>query len=1427
MTETDTLPHRPMPRKFSIIIALLVTAVITAAGVTPTRFLDNYNISCYTMADGLPCNHVDDMCKDSKGFLWVAFMGGGLSRFDGYDFVNFDDTSVNRHIKSNFVRAVAEDKFGRLWVAGEGGIDVIDLPTLSLTTVVDITGRLDSIIGLGVSNLMFDSHGALWISGPQMVDRLTFDDDGTVVTKTTIPVPGAYYQGIVVREIDGEIWIPVGNTVYRARILPDGTPKLQPVAPSLSGLSEVGYFSDFVEKDGQVWISTDHGLFRYDPASGMVKHYLNDQADEHSLPQNFLTDVVITGDNRLVLSTLKGLCVYNPIKDDFDRAGDHGHNLSSLFVNMMLVDGDNIFVGTEGGGINVLSPRRLSIRSMVHDPNDTGSISDNPVNAIIETPDGTLWAGTVEGGVNVRHKGSSSFDHITTSGGSISHNSVSALAVDGQGDLWVGTWGGGIDIISTRRPYRRVRRLAPDCLPGQNMSYIGMLCYDDVTGMMFVGSNAGILSYDTSTGKLRPAIVPDSDYHAFGYIGALIDGDRRLWIGSADGLTVLDLARRNDDGTFPYRYERYRLDAPESMVPEKPTCFYQAPDGIIWAGTNGHGIYRCEKDINGEYMYGVLTVADGLSNNTVKGITGDSLGNLWIATINGLSCYNPVDGRFSNYTTSDGLPDNQFYWNAVCNTADGRLLFGTTCGIAEVVPDSDETENGHFPVVFTRLFVGNRVVNPADSPVTDRDIAYSDRITIHESDRSLLVEFSALDFGRNADAVYQYRLKGFDKDWITVSPERRWASYTNLSPGEYVLQVKYLPGGNDPDASVAELPVVVRPYFYRSSWFMILVTMLVIVLAAFLYRRRVSGLKRQRRVLREQIDKSTAQLAEQKKLVEHRANELAERNEQLVAQNEEISRQKQQLTEMNRQVQEMTVDRLSFFTNITHEFRTPITLIIGPIERALKLSTNPKVVEQLQLVERNSKYLLTLVNQLMDFRKIESGKMEIMIVRGNFRNFIAEVMAPFVAAAADRNIELRCLLRLWHDEFAFDGDSLRKVIVNLVSNAIKYTPDGGRVTLYAAACGRMPEGSDDGREGSLYIGVSDTGSGISEGDLERVFDRFYQGASKLKYPFSGAGDSGIGLYVCRSIVEVYGGSISVRNNRREGCTFRVMIPVTASSGSAVTADASAELPGREPALAGESGGTRPTILVVEDNEDMRKFIGSILSDTYNIIEAPDGAEALELLLSTPVDLIVSDIMMPVMDGLELSRRVKENFAISHIPFIMLTAKTSTESRIDSYRIGVDDYLLKPFDERVLLARIEGILRNRRRLQHDFAGSMDVSTLEIAGESRDKKFLDQVMDTVKNNYKNSYFEVGDFAEALGISRSLLNKKLQSLMGQSAGQLIRNYRLNMARELILKNRETRAMNISEIAYEVGFNDSKYFTRCFTRQYNTTPSAMLNGS
>lgn len=717
--------------------------------------------------------------------------------------------------------------------------------------------------------------------------------------------------------------------------------------------------------------------------------------------------------------------------------------------------------------------------------------------------------------------------------------------------------------------------------------------------------------------------------------------------------------------------------------------------------------------------------------------------------------------------------------------------------------------------------IGNENILPGNKYLP-KDIAVTQEIKLHEKEKSFSLEFSALNFEPDNTATYSYRLLGFEDKWIQAPGNRRFASYTNLRPGSYTLQVKYTPDGGDGTENMAELKITILPYFYKTTWFILLLVVLALLATWQTYQWRIRNFKRQRELLHRTVEERTYQLEQQKQLLENQTEELSRQNRMLTLQNEKITRQKVQLSRMARKVQELTLDKIAFFTNITHEFRTPITLIIGPIERALKLSYNPQVIEQLNFVERNSKYLLSLVNQLMDFRKIESGKLNIVATKGDFVSFIHSLLTPFEVFAGERNISIKHYFHMKSSEIFFDEEAMHKVITNLLSNAIKFTPDGGSISIYIAT---LP--AKDDKEEKLYLCVSDTGTGIQEPDTEQIFNRFYQSKKQAKYPVYGQTGTGIGLYLCKRIVKMHDGEICVRNNHTIGCSFRILLPLPKEENisdqlivdnnipPAATTEKN-ELPKERLAL---------TILVVEDNADMRGYIRSILRDYYNVLEATNGAEALDVLNNQSVDFIISDLMMPVMDGIELSRRVKEAFAISHIPFLMLTAKTSPETRLESYRTGVDEYLLKPFDETLLLTRIENILDNRRRYQRKFKTNMDVEALNIEEESGDKKFINQVMEAIKEHYKNPYFEVSDFSEAVGVSKSLLNKKLQSLIGQSAGQFIRNYRLNTARELLLKNRETKQMNIAEIAYEVGFNDPKYFARCFSKQFNTTPSALLN--
>ncbi len=1387
-----------------------------ASGSAP--FASGYNVRYYTMADGLPHNYIHDLYRDSNGFLWVSTQGGGLSRFDGYEYVNYSPGEPYRKLNGIFVFNVAEDRFKRLWAATDRGVEVISLNTLA--PAMPESDELRRLAGHSSMKVIVDSQGAVWFQSGNTIARVGLDASGEVedISSMTFHLNP---RGIMMddAEHDGGIWAGIDNAVVRLRHDGRGGIAATPL-PGMSDFPQEICFHAMLTRENETWIASDRGIYRYNHNEELMKHYTHSDYDATTISHNFVTDIEVDSSKRLVATTLGGLNIYNPMTDTFERVSPYeSSKIRTPFIISMLVDGEDIWIATEGAGIGHFTPKRLALTTFSHNPDDPASLSRNPVNAILEDSDGTLWAGTVEGGLNRQLAGEKTFTHYTLDNGILNHNSVSALAVDGNDRLWVGTWGGGVTIVDRKKPDHVLKRMSTAHGATRWIDFTGFLINDSINGLMWMGTNDGVYVYDFNRDSLDVPFGKEA-LSVRGSIGAAIDNEGFLWLRSIKSIYKVDLKHRKADGTFKAKHYNHRLDDPSAPYPEHMSYVYCGSDGTIWIGTNGNGLYR-RTTSDGQERFINYNTSHGLANNSLRTILEDDNGKLWISTNNGLSCFDPATASSVNFNEEDGLMSNGFYWNAAAKTADGRLLFGNNRGIVRIDKTDFVSKTTDVPVKFTRLAIGSETVYAGSRHIA-ADISTFPQVTMHESDKSIGIEFAALNFTDYRTGRYRYRLDGFDNDWIETGDDRRFARYTNLSPGHYTLRVVYAPDGSGRLTDEATLDIYVKPFFYKTPWFIIIAALLAIAAVWAVFRWRMSWLIKNKRELERQVELRTSELEHQKGLVEERARQLADRNDTLTRQNDEISRQKSQLAEMNMKVRRLTVDRISFFTNITHEFRTPITLIMGPIQRALKLSYNPQVIEQLQLVERNSKYLLTLVNQLMDFRKFESGKVEIVRARHDFSRFIDELVTPFEAMAEDRRINLRLITKLSHREFSYDEDVIRKVLSNLITNAIKFTPDGGKVTVYAAL---MHTGGRCETAHTLYICVSDTGSGIAESDLPKVFDHFYQGKSEMKYPVAGTSGSGIGLYLSKSLVEVYGGGISVKNNRGAGCSFRVLLPVDDDCTSADETE-EAMSADRHPALPDHADTSEVTILVVEDNHDMRDYIRSILRDRYHVLEASDGEEALRILAGGNIDFIVSDLMMPGMDGLELSRRVKENFTTSHIPFLMLTAKTSPESRLEGYRTGVDEYLLKPFDEEMLLARIDNILAARTRYQRKFSSGLRIADLNIDEESRDSKFMRQIMEILASNYKNSYFDVGDFSEAIGISRSLLNKKLQSLMGQSAVQLIRTYRLNIAKEIILKNRETRALNISEIAYEVGYNDSKYFTKCFMKQFGVTPSAMLNG-
>lgn len=1390
-----------MRNVFFLLLSFLISTHTNAdlKGKLPLGWIDRYSFMAIGIEQGLSHNFVEDMKKDSRGFLWVATNGGGLCRYDSYQFVRLDQESARYPLKSNFIKAICEDPFKRLWVSGEEGMECVDINTLRPSEAACDIPRWDMLRQLEYHDLHCDEYGNIWLIGKHGVHRLEFDAEGRIIRIRDAFDFQAQEHSTAFHEGKNAFWIGISNRIYTAR--KDGP--LHPVPLSSATLPLNTHIQVLYERGSELWIGTTNGLFRYNTVHNTLCSY-HPAKDIHSLTQDFITDITESNDHRILVSTLKGFNIYREQTDDFERV--YSENLTGPsqnvpfcdFINCLLADHQVLWVGTEANGLMKLTPKRLIAKNFMKAAHAEKNSPPHAVNAIYEDPEGYLYIGTIEGGLSRFSPHRDKTSHYTTQDG-LPHNAVSCLTGNGS-TIWAGTWGGGIcQIDRPRSGHPAIRHLTFDGYPDATHGYVCAIHYDHFSGKLWIATNYDIYTYDLSSQELeRPLEGKNLGGMQHGNAGSCIDNDHNLWLGLTSGLCRINLKRTNS-GKYAYQLWPFLPDRPHSKAKTRTTFIATASGNRLLVGTNGNGFYIVTRKDDNHYAFKQYSTRDGLANNNVRGIVEDGHGRIWISTLHGLSCFFPRRKRFQNYTRQDGLANDQFYWNAAYKGHDGTLYFGSMTGLSAILPDSIQAPSPKsIPVAFTRIRTLKGEI-PLGNGTVD----------LHERDKFVSIEFAALDFNATPQAAYAYRLKGIDDRWTVVTASNRNLSYANLPAGHYTLEVRYAPdGANFENTGKAEMDIRICPYFYKTAWFRILACTSLILMVYLLYKWRVRSLKRQKDKLHCKVTERTREIEVQKHL-------LAQRSDALEQQNKMLNRQKAEILYKSRKIQELTADKLAFFTNITHEFRTPLTLIIGPVQHLMASCNPPEKDKQLRLIERNARYLLSLVNQLLDFRKVESGNMGITLREGCLLPFFRNMEFLSRAYATEKGVDMQCHFHLPEHEMAFDGEALHKIVSNLISNAVKFTPEGGLIKLYAAVLPSVPANV-------LFVGVCDTGPGIATEEQEQIFNRFYQSGKTVQTYAPGQSGTGIGLYLCRQLVQLMEGKIWVKNNPKGGCDFRVLIPLKAAIRNLPNNNVRhAQHFQKEQHPTEESGGDGTVnLLIVEDNKDMREYLQTILSPYYHCLEASQGKEALDILHTQHVDFILSDLMMPVMDGMELSRHVKSDFSISHIPFLILTAKTSETAHIQSFEFGVDAYLTKPFDEHLLLTRIENLLRNRKRLQEKFAYHMISEELHIKPGTQDQAFMDKLLDLLRKNYSNAEYGVDEFSIDMGISRSLLYKKTQELTGTAIGELLRNYRLNVAKEILI-SKTGHTLNISEIAYQVGFNDPKYFTRCFTKHFNVPPS------
>lgn len=873
-----------------LLLSLLFTGAAAgyapAATVTPvegnSHFSGTHTAVVRNMNDGMPGNFVDDIFMDDAGLAWISTSGGGLSRYDGYTFITFSSNS-EPHIKSNFVRVVAQDGFRRLWVATEGGIDVLNLETLAKCDFPELAPFEFEFC----SHLISDAAGAIWVKSGTCIRRISFNRDGSIervseYTDSRLSAVNYIFSDV---ERDGSIWVCLGGDFYKMTASQDGSISLSLLFKDLT-IREDAYVSAYLLKDNEIWIATADGLYRRSMTGGPWRHYTHSPDDDRSLSQNFITDIAITPEKELLFSTLKGINIYNPLEDDFERVAVSGispgdRSNTSEFINCVRVYGNQIWLGTETAGLVQMYSRRLSLKNFTNIPGRQSSLPPSPVNAVFEDEEGRFWVGNVEYGLSVtaseavsdKNAADTDWKHLTAGNAGLSHNSVSAICSDSEGRMWIGTWGGGLNLIVPGRQPGHPEVLA-DIFPphdsADSLSYIGSLAFDSINGLMWIGTNSGIFYYDIDSGKVCPALKDQT----WGCVGICADSKGRLWMGCQNGLYMFDLKRRlpsaGGNYAFPYRNFRFKMDDPESHIIEKISCITEGSDGTLWFGSMSNGIYSAKEGGDGKLEFVNFSSVDGLASDIVKGILEDGSGNLWISTVNGLSEFSPADGSFVNYSVMDGLQSPQFYWNAALKTKSGLLCFGHVEGMTVVDPEYVAGESMPASLRIISVTVdGNTDMNP-----------YAEKLRFHERNRTIELEFSALTFDSDASGgfgdhvKYSYMMEGIDKTWIPLPHNRHFLRYTSMRQGKYRLNIRAI-GPDGVEIARTSVPVRVVPYFYNTWWFYIVVLVCLVSLVLLVFRIRLRNLERQRQELRDTVEERTREISRQNRILTRQIEELA------------------------------------------------------------------------------------------------------------------------------------------------------------------------------------------------------------------------------------------------------------------------------------------------------------------------------------------------------------------------------------------------------------------------------------------------------------------------------------------------------------------------------------------------------------------------
>jgi len=1344
-------------RLYCLFLLIVAFPILTVAVVNRSiRF------SHLTNNEGLPGNSVYTICQDYKGFIWIGTKSG-LCKYDGRTVSIYDQETIEeKRLANGQIRQVFEDNQQRLWVVAQKGINLYDREK-------DIFNLVETDPSFDLWNAICqDTQGTIYLAGSGVQvyneEKKIFE---TLYAQEKEGFPGSITA--LTADHDGRLWIGKGfNGVLCAAPSTEEIIHYRNDVSDNHSLISDRIVSLYTDKKGDIWVGTiDNGVCYLDKEAGKFFKV-------KGIPTVCVRAFAEDQEGNMWMGTEDGLYIYSPQTGHFTRHKQNYNDRYSLNDNAIYAifrdREENVLIGTYFGGISIFSN---SYRQFFH--YDYGytekHLSGKAVRQIIGDKKGNLWISTEDGGLNYYDHVKGTFEHFRPEQGknSISYHNVHTVLLDSFGNLWIGTFLGGLNKYNLAT--KTFTHYSQKDYPGLIVDNIFTLL-EDQDKKIWIGTTRGVTVYDPVTGRFQEF---EKDIISPSSIDCLYeDRSGNIWMATRNrGVYCYN----KSEGTLRnYAYTPDGKELPDNFV----NSIFEDSDRNIWIGTHEGGL--CKYNRQSE-VFTVLTEKDGLPSNTIFSIIESNDGNLWISTNNGLSCLDINNYTFTNYSVSEGLPNKQFNYNSAYKAPDGLLYFGTINGMIAFNPDELQTVRNVAQVEFSSFRIFGKIIKPddEDSPLS-KSIEEVDLIRLNsEQAKSFTLDFTVPTLSHPNSTFFALKFNK-DPDWSYVGLQNQ-VTYANLPPGEYVLNVKAAFNnrwtGKEP---INSLKIIIAPPFWKSAtahFIYLGLFILIITLIYFFIKRR----------------------QEEKRII------LAERLEK-------------------EKIKEINALKLNFFTNISHELRTPLSLILTPIQSYLdKNIFRPEVKPKMKLVVNNAQRMNNLLDELILFSKIETKQEKIRVKKGDLLRFIETISEGFQVLADEKGLDFKIDIPPTEKEVWFAPVKVEKIIYNLLSNAFKYT-DSGTITI--KACYEYIHNYT-----FLNLAISDTGVGIASDQKEQIFENYYQVNDFVNGRKTGFG---IGLALVRELVSLHKGSISVDSELGKGTVFKVRINVSAEAFEPdEISDKDADVRFLENYkflhIETETHEFKPNIttegkilhkqyklLIIEDNKELLSAYAELFSDTYTVLMAENGQAGLVMAKEYLPDLIISDVMMPGMNGFELAGKLKSEIETCHIPLILLTARTGEEAQLEGYQSGADLFIEKPFHPTLIYQQISNLISTKENQRKRYKAN-EIEIIEIDANEKDKKLISTVEEVIIKHLDDSTYSLNDLLREVGIGRTLLHVKLKSLVGLSTTEFINKIRLNESLKLLAKGK-----NISEVAYATGFSSPNYYSRCFKKFYGMAPNEYL---